>query len=195
MHTNYVLYNIVPLGFLILLVYIFIDVFLDYFRKVKKSNLRRVILYSFIFYLISLIQIKLGGFTLFPQNPADNSRSFITTNDWFGIFDTMHFNIYFWSYSAIFYNLVLLLPFGIFLLVLFNLNSIKKAIFIVILSCLGIDLFRLLFGWFGLANRNLGNMDIIYLIFNILGGIFGLLLVKFAVKIIHSYKYTSEAKQ
>lgn len=81
MHTNYVLYNIVPLGFLILLVYIFIDVFLDYFRKVKKSNLRRVILYTFIFYLISLIQIKLGGFTLFPQNPADNSRSFITTND------------------------------------------------------------------------------------------------------------------
>lgn len=107
----------------------------------------------------------------------------------------MHFNIYFWSYSAIFYNLVLLLPFGIFLLVLFNLNSIKKAIFIVILSCLGIDIFRLLFGWFGLANRNLGNMDIIYLLFNILGGIFGLLLVKFAVKIIHLYKYTSEAKQ
>ena len=186
-HSTYILYNIVPLGFLILLVYIFIDVFLEYFRKVKKSNKKRVILYSFIFYSLSLIQIKFGGFTL-PQNPADNSIRFISTNDWFGIFDTMHFNISIWSYSALFYNVILFVPFGISLLLLFNLKSNKKAISIVILSCSGIYFAGLLFGETGVVMRNNGNTDIIYLLFNILGGVLGIFLVKYAVNFIRSYK-------
>lgn len=194
MHTNYALYNIVPLGFLVLLLYIFIDVLLDYFRKESKRNQRRVILYSFIFYLICLIQIKVGGLTLIPQNPADNSRSFITANDWFGIFDAIHFNIYLWSYSAIFYHFLLLLPLGIFLFVLFNLKNVKKAVFIVILCCLSIEFLRLLLGSFSLTTRNLGPVDAIYLLFNMLGGVFGLLIVKFSLKNSSFYKYTHEAK-
>ncbi|KOS68198.1 hypothetical protein AEA09_06290 [Lysinibacillus contaminans] len=193
MHSTYVLYNIVPLAFLILLVYIFIDVLLDYFRKVEKSAKKRVMLYSSIFYVISLVQIKLGGFTL-PQNPADNSSSFISTNDWFGIFDTMHFNISIWSYSALFYNVILFVPFGIFLLLLFNLKSNKKAISIVILSCLVIDVARLLLGWSGFTISNFGNTDIIYLLFNVLGGVLGIFLVKYAVNYIHSYKLNNQTK-
>lgn len=194
MHTNYVLYNIVPLGFLVLLLYIFIDVLLDYFRKESKRNQRRVILYSFIFYLICLIQIKVGGLTLIPQNPADNSRSFITANDWFGIFEAIHFNISLWSYSAIIYHFLLLLPLGIFLFVLFNLKNVKKAVFIVILYCLSIEFLRLLLGSFNLTTRNLGPVDAIYLLFNMLGGVFGLLIVKFSLKNISINKYTREAK-
>ena len=58
------------------------------------------------FYLLfnMLNSNKSRGLTLIPQNPADNNRSFITANDWFGIFDAIHFNIYFWSYSAIIYH-------------------------------------------------------------------------------------------
>ncbi|MCH7320487.1 VanZ family protein [Solibacillus sp. MA9] len=191
--STYVLYNIVPLGFLILLVSIFIDVFLDYFRKVEKSNKKRFILYSFIFYLISLIQIIFGGFTL-PQNPADTSSRFISTNDWFGIFDTMHFNISIWSYSAIFYNVILFVPLGIALLLLFNLKSNKKAIAIVILSCLVIDFARLLFGWAGLTSRGYGNVDMIYLLLNILGGVLGIFLVNCAVNLIRSYQLKLQVK-
>lgn len=178
MHTNYVLYNIVPFGFLVLLVYIFIDVFLDYFRKEIKSNQRRVTLYSFLFYLLCLLQIKVGGITLLPLNTADNSRSFITANDWFGIFDSIHFNMYLWSYSAIVYNFLLLLPLGIFLCVLFHFKNINKAIFLVILCCLGTELLRLLLGSFSLVPRNIGSVDAIYLLCNILGGIIGILIVK-----------------
>ncbi|GLC90093.1 hypothetical protein [Lysinibacillus piscis] len=191
MHSIYVLYNIVPLAFLILLVYIFIDVLLDYFRKVEKSAKKRVILYSSIFYVISLVQIKLGGFTL-PQNPADHSRSFISTNDWFGIFDMMYFNISIWSYSALFYNVILFVPFGIFLLLLFNLKSNKKAVFIVIVSCVVIAAARLVLGWSGFTIRNFGNTDIIYLLFNVLGGILGIILVNYAVNYIHSYKLNNQ---
>lgn len=193
MHSTYVLYNIVPLAFLMLLVYIFIDVLLDYFRKVEKSAKKRVMLYSSIFYVISLVQIKFGGFTL-PQNPADKSSSFISTNDWFGIFDTMHFNISIWSYSALFYNVILFVPFGIFLLLLFNLKSNKKAISIVILSCSGIYFAGLLFGGTGVVIRNNGNTDIIYLLFNVLGGVLGIFLVKYAVNLIHSYKLNNQTK-
>ena len=193
MHSTYILYNIVPLAFLILLVYIFIDIFLDYFRKVRKSNKKRVILYSFIFYLISLIQIKFGGFTL-PQNSADNSRTFISTNDWFGIFDTMNFKISMWSYSAMIYNVILFVPLGIYLFLLFNLKSNKQAISIVILNCLMLDVSRLLLGWTGFTINYFGNMDMIYLLFNILGGVLGICLVKYTVNFIRSYKLNNQTK-
>ena len=192
-HSTYVLYDIVPLGFLILLVYIFIDVFLDYFRKVIKSNKKRVILYTFIFYLISLIEIKFGGFTL-PQNPADIRKTFISTNDWFGIFDLMNFKISMWNYSAMVYNVILFIPLGIYLFLLFNLISNKKAISMVILSCLVIDVARLLLGWSGFTISNFGNTDIIYLLFNVLGGVLGTFLVKYAVNYIHLYKLNNQTK-
>ena len=192
-HSTYVLYNIVPLAFLILLVYIFIDIFLDYFRKVEKSNKNRVILYSFMFYLICLIQIKFGGFTL-SQNSADFNKTFISTNDWFGIFDTMNFKISMWSYSAIFYNVILFVPLGIYLLLLFNLNRNRKAIFIVILSSLVIDVARLILVWRGFTISSFGYTDIIYLLFNISGGVLGIFLVKYTVNFIRSYKLNNQTK-
>lgn len=193
MYSTYVLYNIVPLAFLFLLIYIFIDIFLDYFRKVKKSNKKRVILYSFIFYVISLIQIKFGGFTL-PQNSADNHREFISTNDWFGIFDTMNFKISMWSYSAMVYNVILFIPLGIYLFILFDLKSNKKAISMVILSCLAIDVARLILGWTGITINSFGYLDIIYLLFNISGGVLSIFLVKYTVNFIRPYKLISQTK-
>ena len=192
-HSTYVLYNIVPFGFLILLVYIFIDVFLDYFRKVEKSAKKRVVLYSSIFYVLCIVQIKTGGFTL-PQNPADITSSFISTGDWFGIFDTMHFHISIFSYSAIFYNVILFVPFGMLLLLHFNLKSNKKAISLVILSCLVIHFAHLLLGLSGFTKNHFGNTEIICLIFNVLGGVLGIFLVKYAVNYSHSYKLNTQTK-
>ena len=193
MYSTYVLYNIVPLAFLFLLIYIFLDIFLDYFRKVKNSNKKRVILYSFIFYLISLIQIKFAGFTL-PQNPADNHRTFISMNDWFGIFNMMNFKISMWSYSAMVYNVILFIPLGIYLFLLFNLKSNKKAISVVILSCLVIDIARLFLGWTGITINSFGYIDIIYLLFNISGGVLSIFLGKYTVYFIRSYKLNRQTK-
>lgn len=108
----------------------------------------------------------------------------------------MHFNISIWSYSALFYNVIIFVPFGISLLLLFNLKSNKKAISIVILSCLVIDVARLLLGWSGftITISNFGNKDIIYLLFNVLGGVLGIFLVKYAVNYIHSYKLNNQTK-
>jgi hypothetical protein len=194
MYSTYIIYNIVPWGFLFLLVYIFLDIFLDFFRKETRSNLRRVLLYSFLFYLMSLLQIKFGGITLPPQNPADLNSGFISTNDWFGIYDTMYVKVSMWWPSSVFYNVLLLIPLGIYLSVLFNLNSLKRVTSIVISSCIGIGVSQLLLESLGLIIKSSNRTDIIYLLFNILGGILGFLLVKLTIKIINSSKNKMEAE-
>jgi len=195
MSSTYIVYNIVPLGFLILLVYIFIDILLDYFRKPKRSTIKRVILYSFLFYVLSLIQIKFGGIILPPQNPTDNMSTFISTGDWFGIFDRMYFNISSWSIAAVFYNVMLFVPVGIYLKVLFNIKSNKKAVSIVVLSCVGIEIFLLLFAELGLVLVGINMLTIIKLLINIVGGIVGLIITGVTLKMINSYIKASETKE
>ena len=75
------------------------------------------------------------------------------------------------------------------------LNLVKIAIPIVIVSCLGIDFARLLLRSFGLTASYFSYTSIIYLIFNILGGVFGIFLVKYAANIVRSYRFTSEVKE
>lgn len=183
MHSTYALYNIVPTAFLILLIAIFIDFFIDKYRVVQKFNKNRVILYSFILYFICLVQIKIGGITL-AQNPTDESRSYISTNDWFGIFDTLNLNISVWNYSAIIYNVILFVPLGIFLILLFNVKKYNLVISIVVLSCFVIDGVRLILGLNGFLMRINSNLSLIYLLFNILGGVLGVYIIKF----INTYK-------
>lgn len=195
MSATYIIYNIVPYGFILLLSYIFIDIFLDYFRKSKSSNLNRILLYSFLFYLLSLIQIKFGGITLPLIDPADSQSTFIYEGAWFGLFDTMHFNISTFSYSAIFYNLVILLPLGIYLSVLFDLKSNLKAVTLVALICIGIEIIHLLFGKMGMILGGMNYlMTIISLFINIFGGTIGFLLAGHTLKRWNSFKNTGEVK-
>ncbi|MGM9967365.1 MAG: hypothetical protein ACI383_07760 [Rummeliibacillus sp.] len=173
----HILYNIVPWGFILLLLYIFIDIFLDFFRKPKMTNTKRIIFYSFLFYVLSLIQIKFGGITLPILTQPYNFR--VTVPD--GLFDEYYFiykkttmNVS----SAIFYNLLLFIPLGIYLSILFKLNSLKKVVPTVILSCIAIEILRFAFESFGLVLALNNNMFIKTLLFNILGGILGYLLIK-----------------
>lgn len=138
MSSTYILYNIVPFGFLALLVFIFLDICLDFFRKTKSSHVKRILLYSFLFYCISMIQVKFGGITLPPQHPNDIHSTFISTNAWFGIYDTLHSNRSIWS------SILLFIPLGIYLTVLFHLNKLGKTILIIIICCVGADISRLI---------------------------------------------------
>ena len=195
MSSTYIIYNIVPYGFVLLLGYIFIDLFLDYFRRPKRSNLKRILLYSFLFYLLCLIQIKFGGISLPPINPFESNRTFIIEGVWFGWFDTMHFNISIWSSSAIFNNLVIFLPLGMYISILFHLNSNKKAVSIISLACIGVELFHLLFEKFGLVIGGIHLFVImIFLLINIIGGIIGFLMTGLILKRINSFKNTGEVK-
>lgn len=195
MSATYIIYNIVPYGFILLLSYIFIDIFLDYFRKSKSSNINRILLYSFLFYLLSLIQIKFGGISFPLIDPAYSYKTFIFEETWFSVFNTIHSYINTWSYSGVFYNLVILIPLGIYFSVLFDLKSNLKAVTIVALTCIGIEIIHLLFGKMGMV---LGSMNclmiIISLFINIIGGTVGFLLAVHTLKRWNSFKNTGEVK-
>ncbi|WP_235867634.1 hypothetical protein [Ureibacillus chungkukjangi] len=145
--------------------------------------------------MLSLIQIKFGGITLPLIDPADSQSTFIYEGAWFGLFDIMHFNISTFSYSAIFYNLVILLPLGIYLSVLFKIKNSLKAFSIVTLTCIGVELIHNLFGKMGLV---IGGMTIIpiviILLINIIRGIIGFLIAERALKWMRSLKNTGEVK-
>ena len=176
---TYILYNIVPLGFILLLIFMFADIFLDYFRKTQKEYKRRVFVYSWIFYLLSLFQIKSGGLTLPPQDFTNLNTTFIPTGEWFGIYDTLYLLTSNGHPLSLFYNIVLFIPFGIYLSALFNMNRLKRIAAIVILGCIGIELVHLLLESIGLVMRSYNLQKIGMLTMNIFGGIFGSLLVVF----------------
>ena len=172
---TYILYNIVPLGFILLLIFMFADIFLDYFRKTQKEYKRRVFVYSWIFYLLSLFQIKSGGLTLPPQDFTNLNTTFIPTGEWFGIYDTLYLLTSNGHPLSLFYNIVLFIPFGIYLSALFNMNRLKRIAAIVILGCIGIELVHLLLESIGLVMRSYNLQKIGMLTMNI----FGSLLVVF----------------
>lgn len=190
----YIVYNIVPIGFIILLIYIFIDIFLDYFRKSNRSNVQRVALYSFLFYLLSLIQLKFGGITLPPQNPADTGRSFIFTDNWFEVFDSLFHKMFIGGPLAILYNVIIFIPLGLYLAFFYSGKHLKKAISIIVISCIAFEISRLLLGLFGLIMHSLSRITVTYMLFNLFGAIMGLLLWTTTMKICIAYKKQSKLR-
>lgn len=192
--SQHILYNIVPWGFILLLLYIFIDILLDFFRKPKMSNTKRIIFYSFLFYLLSLIQIKFGGITFPIQPQTDGDLSFTVLKEWFGVYEFMYDKTAINFPSAIFYNLILFIPLGIYLSILFKLNGLKKVIPSVILSCIAIEILRFALESFGLVLALHNNMFLKSLLFNIFGGILGYLLIRVVFDTINRKFYYSVLK-
>jgi glycopeptide antibiotics resistance protein len=176
--TTYILYNIVPYGFTILLIFIFIDIFLDRFRNKLQSPVRRILLYSFYFYILSLIQIKLGGISFPLKKKDDTSSIFISFNEWFGIYDLMNMKISMGFSQALIYNFLFFIPLGIYLSFLFSLKSTKKVISTLILICLIYLICYFILDWIGLVFKSFTILDISYLFVNGIGGLTGFLIYK-----------------
>lgn len=175
--SQHIVYNIVPWGFTLLLLYIFIDILLFFFRQPKMTNTKRIIFYSFLFYVLSLIQIKFGGITL-PIQTQTVDLIFTIQNGWFDEYYSIYKKTTMNVPSAIFYNLLLFIPLGIYLSILFKLNSLKKGVPTVILSCIAIETLRFALESFGLVMVLYKIMLVKIILFNILGGILGYLLMK-----------------
>jgi len=174
---TYILYNIVPFGLIVLLIYMFVDIFLDYFRKTQKEYKKRIFMFGFGFYLLSLLQIKLGGLTLPPQNITGLNDKFISTGDWFGIYNTLYFHSFYVYPLGMLNNIVLFIPFGIFLTKIFNVNRLNRLVVLLIFGCIGMELLHLLLEWFGFAMRTFNWSRMGVLVLNIFGGILGYLLL------------------
>ncbi len=178
MQTAY-LYNIVPFGFTLLLIYMFIDISLDYFKNQKKSYLRRIILYTFIFYLLSLIQIKTGGFNLFPNSTPNVDVFFITNKIWFGVYELIQLEVS-RGYMAVIYNLLLFVPLGFYILTIFDVQSIKKMFTITALGFVCFIIIYSLLYSFDIIIDSLNILDCIYLLFNFAGAMLGFFIAQSA---------------
>jgi len=75
-----------------------------------------------------------------------------------------------------FYNFIMLMPLGIYLAVLFNVKTLKKAALIVFFVSLTIEIYQLAFSYLGLVYPRSFNVDDIIL--NSLGGVAGYYISK-----------------
>lgn len=173
-------FNVVHIGTLILILYILFD----FFKNKTNLLVRRIIFYSFIFYLLSVIQLTTGGI-VFPPQPdfySDFKRvqlvPFEFIWDWYEIYLNKSFDWFFWnSIKLTFYNFIMLMPLGIYLSLLYNLKSTKRAVIIVFLTSFTIETSQLIGGYIGIILGRTFNIDDLML--NTLGGIIGFILFGF----------------
>ncbi|MEB1809592.1 MAG: VanZ family protein [Bacillaceae bacterium] len=174
----YTIFNVAYLGSIILVIYIIVDVF----KNKNRNILRRFILYSFLFYLFNVVQLTTGGIMIPPQ-PDDNFWSwqwnvqlvpFYFLLDWFNHFNSGGLDWFFWnSVKLSAFNLLMLLPLGVYLSI-FNIKNIKMAALIIFVVSFGIETLQLLFGYLGVIMGRSFNVD--DLLLNTLGGVVGYLV-------------------
>ncbi|WP_078552536.1 VanZ family protein [Bacillus alkalicellulosilyticus] len=179
---------IVFFGTLILLIFIAFD-----FIRMRTNDLvRRCIFYSFLFYLIFVLHYTVGSHLSLPLNNeffnwnyAFQLIPFYFVYDLYLLYNHID-SWFFWNAVKLsFLNVLLLLPFGVYLALLFNIKTVKKAAFILFLGSLTIESYQLLFGYIGLISGRTFNVD--DLILNTIGGVVGFIAMIHTLKFYKKY--------
>lgn len=164
--------QVLPIGLLGLILYIIID----FISQRGQHIIKRLIFYSFLFYLLNVMQVT-TGYLYFP--PIDRYVS-IQPIPFFFAYDLVQYyqrgGLDWWFWNAFmhsFHNFIMLLPLGIYLPLLFNVRKIKKVALILFYTTLTIECYQLLFSYIGIAYRTF-NVDDILL--NTIGGLLGFAL-------------------
>lgn len=151
-----------------------IYIIVDLIRKRFDNILRRLIIYSFIFYLIIVAHLTIGNIQIPPSTGFVSIQliPFHFISDWFLVGQAGDW--FFWnSVKLSFYNLIMLYPLGVYYGLLFNSNSLKNTIKFVFLTSLTIETLQLILTSLGLLFRR--GFDVDDLILNTIGGVIGYL--------------------
>ncbi|WP_307544903.1 VanZ family protein [Paenibacillus sp. V4I5] len=173
-------------------------VLIDFIRNKTQSIISRVIFYSFIFYLLNVVQVTTGGIIFPPQNDSApvlmQLIPFYFIGDWINIYRNNGFDWFFWnSVKLSFYNLIMLAPFGVYLLLLFKSKRISKSILTVFLVSLTIESSQLILGYLGFVRSR--EFDIDDLILTTLGGTIGYLFIALSSRFIQSLQNRHNGKE
>ena len=157
----------------------------DLFRNRTRGILKRLIMYSFIFYVINVLQVTTGGINIPPreefQSVSFQLIPFRFLLDWLQLYQSRGLDWFFWnSVRLSMYNLHLLLPLGIYLPTLFNIITLKKVAFFLMLVSLTIEIYQSVFSYFGLVFLRTSNIDDILL--NTFGGVIGFYVYQVALR-------------
>lgn len=169
MHHLY--FDMSGLGLLILAAYIILDL-----TKNRGTGLvRKVVIYSFVFYILLVFQQTTGGLHIPPlpvtyRTVLFQPLPFRFIADWLELYRQGVTDWRLWySVRASVFNVFLLFPLGIYLPLLFFVHSLKKAALFIALSSLTIEVYQVVFTCTGLVRPRIFNVDDILL--NTLGGI------------------------
>ncbi|MEI5909664.1 VanZ family protein [Bacillus spongiae] len=168
------MYDVVACGSLFLLLYIIVDFIINKSRDI----VRRLIFYSFVVYLLNVVQLTTGGIVLPPQNdflPTTQLIPFYFIGDLFSMYLTYGLDWFFWnSLKLTFFNLIMLMPLGIYLSLLYKVKRISTTFLIVFIVSLTIETIQFFFPYLGIIMGRGFNVD--DLIINTLGGVIGFVL-------------------
>ncbi|MCY7912949.1 VanZ family protein [Bacillus haynesii] len=167
------------LGFLYAIVHFLYDIVKN--RK-KTSLFRKMVFASFIVYLSVVYHYTIGGINIPPQ-PAYAQMNiqlipFYFVAEWVQMYQQSGFDWFFLnSVKLTFFNVLLLIPLGVYLSVLWRKTSLKKAAVFVFLTSFLIESLQLVLSVTGLIMARTFNVD--DLILNTAGGVIGFCLTSF----------------
>ncbi|MED3647417.1 VanZ family protein [Halalkalibacterium halodurans] len=168
----------IPVAFIFAFLSI-IYIVIDLFRNKGKRFGRRVIFYSFLFYLTGVIHVTIGELT-FPSQQTYQGQ-LIQLIPFYFIYDfiVVKQNAGNWflmnAIKLSFYNVLLLLPLGVYVSLLFKVNRLSRAALILFSTSLLIEVTQLTLSSFGFVWARSFNVD--DLLLNTIGGVIGFVVV------------------
>lgn len=175
--------HITFIGTLFLLGYMLVD----WMKNGKTHIFKRMIFYSFIFYVLNVAQLTTGGILLPPHPDLISEFNRVQLIPFYFVWDlVVEYKIFglgwgFWNATKLsFYNMIMLFPLGVYLSMLFKMKSARKATLVVFFVSLTIETFQLIGGFVGLVERRTFNVDDLML--NTLGGVIGFMVFELVRK-------------
>ncbi|MBU9719982.1 MULTISPECIES: VanZ family protein [Bacillaceae] len=165
--------SIIPfIAALVVLLYIIID----FARNRTKGLLKRLLLYSFLFYLVNVIDVTIGHVGISPFVDGYLSVQLIP---FYFVKDILLHEIgswHFWNATKLsFNNFIMLAPLGVYLTILFDVKKVRNAVTIGFLVSLFIETYQLILTYIGLTFRTFNVDD---LILNTLGCVLAFIVAR-----------------
>ncbi|WP_251661345.1 VanZ family protein [Oceanobacillus profundus] len=172
--------NIAFFGTILILLYIVIDLI----RNKGRNLLRKFIFYTFMFYFVYVLQLTMGGITIPPLEARMIKVQWIPfffVNDWVMHYQANGLDFFFWnSVKLTFYNLIMIVPFGVYLALLFQVKQISKAALMIVILSLAIEVFQLILSYFGVIWAR--GFDVDDILLNTFGGVIGFMCMRVAMR-------------
>lgn len=160
--------------------------------SVFKKYIKILIFVSFLVYLLNVLQRVIGHIQFPPMTESYWSWErniqlvpFYFIADLITHYKSSGFDWFFWNAAKLsFYNVLLLLPMGVYLSI-YKVNSIKRAAAIIFAISIGIELLQVLLSYCGIAFRTFNVDD---LILNTVGGVLGYVVFEQFKKVYNSIR-------
>ncbi len=153
---------------------VFIYFLYDIVKNRKKTSFfRKIVFASFLVYLCVIWHLTIGRINIPPQAEYSGADiqliPFYFMIDWAQMYQQSGIDWFFWnSVKLTFYNVLLLIPFGVYLAVLWRTITFKQAVVLSFLASLTIESLQLVLSATGLIMVR--TFDVDDLILNTLGG-------------------------